>query len=348
MSTAKAFQRFNLTGKKFQRACCWLCLPMLLLGANTRAVIAQVNKPAHSTSSEDERVRAERALTLVQRAHRALGGTALENLQTLSVKAKLQRFIKYYSVQGPTKVVEKEKTIGGKVELDFVLPGQFRKRLASQTLSGWGYDYEEVINGDTVFRDPPLRVRSAGREQRVIDVKDVERTLDLQTETVQQQISLFTLMMLLRLPPAVSAKWLYLGDYAFEGKRLDVVSVQGETFNPFVLFDSQTGLPAALVFAYSDALRPIVQVEVAAVDRSYIRRTFQRAGQETRARTEPLRRHEMRWLLNDYRNVDGVLLPHRITVMRDAEKLEELTFEEFKLNRPINPKRFKGEAKVEY
>lgn len=304
--------------------------------------------PTSASAADDERARAERGQALIEKARQALGGEALAKLQTLSVKAKLQRFVKYVSIQGPTKIEEKEKVIGGKFELDFALPGQFRKRIASKTLYGWGYSYEEIINGDTAFRDPPLRVRSAGREQRLVDVRDVERTLNFQTESVQQQLSIFTLLVLLQPPPGVKINWVYLGDYELENQRVEVVLGRNENFSPFVLLNSQTGMPVGLAFTFHEALRPTITMDVATVDRSYFRRSAQRYQQELRLRTQPVKRHEMRWMLGDYQNLDGVFLPHRITALRDGEKLEEIIFHEYKLNRPINPNKFKGEAKVTY
>ena len=324
---------------------CAVLFGVALAGAQTPnppATSAPVTAPLNL---DDERGRAERGQALIEKARQALG---VANLQTLSVKAKLQRFVKYVSVQGPTKVEEKEKIIGGKFELDFALPGQFRKRLASKTLYGWGYSYEEIINDGTAFRDPPLRVRSGGREQRLIDIRDVERTLNFQTESVQQQVSIFTLLLMLQPPPDVKVNWIYLGGYQMDNQTVDVVMARNESFSPFVLLHPQTGLPLALAFTFHEALRPTVTMDVATVDNGYRRRGWQRLQQEVRARTQPMKRHEMRWMLGDYRNLNGVQLPHLVTILRDGEKLEELTFNEYKLNRPINANKFKGEAKVTY
>jgi hypothetical protein len=43
-----------------------------------------------------------------------------------------------------------------------------------------------------------------------------------------------------------------------------------------------------------------------------------------------------------------VLLPHRITGTLNKEIIEELTFNEFEINRPISAKKFEGEPEPRY
>jgi hypothetical protein len=54
-------------------------------------------------------------------------------------------------------------------------------------------------------------------------------------------------------------------------------------------------------------------------------------------------------LLPDFliRSVDfaGALWPHRITSTTGDEVTEEMTFGDFEVNRPLNPKKFEGEEK---
>ena len=45
---------------------------------------------------------------------------------------------------------------------------------------------------------------------------------------------------------------------------------------------------------------------------------------------------------SDRRPVNGVMLPFHITTTLNGEVFEDLTINEFEINRPINPKRFVG------
>jgi hypothetical protein len=320
---------------------------------------AQERKPQKHTAPEnkDEQAQFAHAQTLLNQARAAIGNDeAWDKLQNLSVRLKLERPIKYLSVQGPDKVEEKERTLNGKIELDFAWPDRYRRKFTTQTLSSYNYSFAEIINGDKAWRDPPLQVRSSQGDSRVVDVGDVERTLNMQTQGALQQLSLYTLMYLLTTPTCVPVKWRYEGKYKFtdqtqgaEPKEVDLLmGVLPDEFRPFLFLDPQTHQLVGVALAYVEALRPNVIVEVAALDRGYVRRTYQRAGHERRARTKAARMHEMRWLLSDFRATNGAQLPYRIDVTRDGELLETMTVRELSTERAINPKKFEGEPKVKY
>jgi hypothetical protein len=313
--------------------------------------------PGSAQEQLDEQAKLARGQSLLKQARAALGGeAAFEKLQTLSVGLKVQRFVKYVSVQGPEKVVEKERTLSGKIKLEFLLPDKFRRKFSVETFNSFKITFTEFLNGEKAWRDPPLQVRSANGDNRVVDVGDVERTLNLQTQNAQQQMSFFTLMYLLQTPSSVPTKWRAEGVYRLSDQTLgsepkDVEVMLGEgpdNFRPIMLFEPSTHLPLGVAVAYAEAVRPTVLVEVGAFDRNYLRRCYQRAAQERRARTGRPRIHEMRWLLSDYRQVNGLLWSYRITITRDGEKLEEMLVTELEVNRPINPKRFEGEPQVKY
>lgn len=326
---------------------CVVALICACAGAATERVTARVDDPEQLA----------RAQVLLKQARAALGSEdAWSKLQSLVVRLKVVREVQYISVQGPDKVVEKERTLDGKIELDFLLPDRFRRRVSTDTFGNYKYSYAEIVNGDKAFRNPPLQVRSASGESRVVDVGDVERTLNLQTQNAQQQLSFYTLLYLLRVPASFPIQWRYEGIHEIRDQTLGeqpqkvevVLGVAPDNFHPLLMFDPQTHLPVGLAIVYAEAIRQNVIVEVAALDRGFLRRTYQRAGQERRARTQPARRHELRWLLSDYRQIEGILWPHHIAITRDGKLLEDLVVREIKPNRSINPRKFEGEAKVKF
>jgi hypothetical protein len=253
------------------------------------------------------------------------------------------------SVQSPTKVEEKEKRLSGKIEVDFVAPDRFRKRVSSTTLRGFGYSYAEVVNGQRAWRDPPLPVRSSHRDARVIDVGDVERSLTLQAQNAQQQMAFYTLGWLLQPPPAVPLKLGYAGEFQTEGRVAEVLVAQGaDDFRLVLLLDQQTRLPLAVVVPFIASRQATVLVEAAGATPKFIQNTYLRARQERQARVTRPQRYELWWRFSDHRPVAGVRLPHRLTTTLNSEVLEEMVITEFTLNRPINPKKFDGQPAVRY
>ena len=252
-------------------------------------------------------------------------------------------------MQSPTKVVENEKTLSGKIEAEFWLPEKFRLKTKTDTLSGYDVSYTQVLNGDLVWRDPPMTVRSFGSDRRIIDVGDVERTMLMQTRTAKQQIALYTLGWMLQTPSSVPVELSYGGIFDVEGRKCEAIVIEGqEGFHNVLLLDQQTRLVTGLAIVFFDATRETVLVEVAALDRRFIRDTYMRARQERVARTKPAQRHEVMWRFLDHSTIGGVTLPHRVKVTLDGRTIEEITINEYKVNQPINPKRFEGKSEVKY
>jgi hypothetical protein len=327
---------------------------LALSWANARS--AQTQNPQPNIAVDDktgaQRVaQAARAQELLKRARFALGGEeSLTRIHTLSVSGKLQRYIKYVSIQSPTKVVEKEKTLPGKIEVEFLLPDKFRKRVSGKTMRGFGYSYVEIVNGERAWRNPPLRTISSARDNRVVDVDDFERTIELQARGARQQLTLFSLGWLLQPLPTFPLNFSYVGRLQTYSGPADVILVEGlESFQVFLLLDPKTAQPLSVATTFVESRQPTVIVESPIFfDRKSMIDTFQRARQERRERIKPPQRYEVHLKLSEFRQVAGVSLPHRITTLLNNEVIEDLTFDEFEINRPINPKRFEGQPEPKY
>jgi hypothetical protein len=317
---------------------------------NSSAGRTAIATPEPSRTKPDELANLARAQELLKQARAAAGiETASGGIQTLSFKAKSQRFSRYISVQSPTKVEEKEKTLSGKIEADCWLPDKFRLKTKGSTLTGFGFSYTNFVNGDQAWRNPPMNVRSFGRDSRVIDVGDVERTLLMQERTAKQQIAFYALGWLLQAPSSLQLKMSYAGAYELDGQPADLVVADGQDgFRVVLLFDRKTRLLAGLGTGFYDSYRETVIVETASFDPRFTRATFLRAREERRLRTQPPKQHEILWQFSDYRQIDGVTLPHRVAIKFDGRLVEELAINEFKVNQPAKPKKFDGKPEVVY
>jgi hypothetical protein len=311
----------------------------------------QGREPARRSDSAEGTANSERAEELIKLARVALGGEeALASIQTLSVSAKLRRPIKYVVVQSPQKVREKEKVLSGKVELDFLLPDRFRKRTSREPLVGFPFSYIEVVNGERAWRNPPLRAISSHRDNRVIDVDDFERTVELQRRGARQQLTIYSLGLLLKALPAYPLRYSYLGRVRFLDAEANTIAVTDPENNQmYLLLDPKSNLPLAFAWTFTASRQKTVIPESFVYYNSRVaREVIQRVQRERRERTTPPQRCEMQMKFSDYRLVSRVLLPHRITTTLNQEIMEELTFNEFEINRQINPKKFEGEPEPKY
>lgn len=300
---------------------------------------------------DDSVMRADRARALIDRARMTIGGEdSINRVQTLSVKGKIKRYIKYISVRSPKSVEEKERTLSGSLELDLAYPDRFRRKYTTQVLRGFNYSYTEVVNGERAWRNPPLRPISSNRDSRVIDVDDFERTTQLQARGAMQQITLNSLGLLLKGIQVFPLQYSFMGQLETSAGIADVISVQGpEDFQTYLLLDPSNSSPKALAIAYVDAVQPIVLVEASGFfDRRFMQMTWQRAREERRSRSQRPRRHELQMQFSDYRPVEGVMLPYHIKHILDGELIEEVFFDEFRINQGISPRRFEGEPKPVY
>jgi hypothetical protein len=285
-----------------------------------------------------------RAEELVRLARAAIGGEeALNSIQTLTATGKYNRFVKYVSVQSPRKVVEKQKALSGKMEFAFALPDKFRRRVTGETLRGLGYSYAQVVNSGQAWRDPPLRPMSSNRDRRVIDVGDVERTAFIQSTGAKQELTYFSVGWLMRTLPGYPLKMNYAGVYPVGSETAHAIVAEGDSgFKFVVMLDTKSYAPIAVAISFFEEMSQSVLVEAAFFDRKFMQETFARARAERKARAKPAQQCEMVIHFSDRRPVNGVMLPFRATTTLNGEVFEEMTINEFEINRPINPKRFAG------
>ncbi len=297
-----------------------------------------------------DRDAATRATTLIDAARRAAGMTAMPpRPRTFSASGRSRRFIRYVAVKSPTRIEERQRQLSGRFEYQFVLPDRFRVWMKGETLGGFGFKVEEIVNGENAWRNPPLTVRSFNRDPRVIDVGDVERTLMMQAQTARQQAAFQSLGNLVVTPSAYPLAWRETGLFEHEGQSFDAaIAETRDGLRLSLLFDPQTRLLTGLATAYFDTLQETVVAEVASVDRRFIASTYARVREERRRRRHARQRQQVIWRFTDHRPVGGILIPHRSTVYFNGQLIEENTLTNVRIDEAIDPRRFAGEEKVKY
>jgi hypothetical protein len=324
---------------------CFFCFAFLDLQRSVYSEGDESQSHSQNSSSQNETARAKE---LIKLARAAIGGEeALSRIQTLIASGKYNRYVKYLSVQSPKKVEEKRKALPGKMEFEFALPDKFRRRVTVSRLRGFGYSFAQVVNGTEAWRDPPAPLISSHRDNRVIDVGDVERTAFIQGTSAKQDLSYFSIGWLMLPLPGYPLKMSYLGLYKIGAENAHAISAEGTSgFRFTLLLDTKTHAPAALAISFVEEIQPVILVEAAGFfDRRFMRETFARARAEYKARAKPPQPCEMLIRYSDRRSVAGVMLPFQVTITLNGEVIEELTMNEFEINRPVNPKKFAGPPK---
>jgi hypothetical protein len=161
---------------------------------------------------------------------------------------------------------------------------------------------------------------------------DRERFRQMAQRRLQNELQRYLLVWLLRTDAPMS----YVGEAEAEDGKADVVEVKPEGGSPIrVFFDQKTHVP--LMVSYEGP---------------QMRRFVRQAG-EPRPSSEEVRRqmaeppkmvtYEIRF--SDYKDVNGVLLPHQMTQSVEGKPTEEWTVSEFKVNPNLKPESFAKKSK---
>jgi hypothetical protein len=321
---------------------CLFCFASLHLQRAVCSERAESKSHSQNSASQNETARAEE---LIKLARAAIGGEeALGRIQTITATGKYHRFVKYLSVQSPKKVEEKRKALPGRMEFEFALPDKFRRRVTGARLRGFDYSFAQVVNGAEAWRDPPTRPISSYGDGRVIDVGDVERTAFIHATSAKQALSYFSIGWLTLPLPGYPLKMSYLGLYRIGDENAHAILASGDSgFRFTLLLDVKNYAPVAIAISFVEEIQPIVFVEAAGFfSRRFMQETFARARAERKARTKPPKPYEMLIRFSDRRPVNGALLPFRVTTTLNGEVIEEMTMNDFEINRRINLKKFAG------
>lgn len=302
--------------------------------------VASQSQPQNSAPQNET----ARAKELIERARAAIGGEeVLSRIQTITANGKYHRFVKYTSVQSPKKVEEKRKALPGKMAFEFSLPDKFRRRITGSRLRGFDYSFAQVVSGAEAWYDPPPRPIPSNSDGRVIDVGDVERTAFIHATSAKQQLSYYSIGWLALPLPGYPLEMRYLGLYQLGAETAHAIGAEGKSgFRFTLLLDTKNYQPVAIAISFVQMIQPNVVVEFVSIDRKFTQDTLARARAERIARTKPAQPCELVIRFSDRRPVNGVMLPFRVTTTLNGEVIEEMTMNQFEINRRIDMKKFAG------
>ena len=262
-----------------------------------------------------------KAEQLMAQARAALGGEKnLSKVQGLTATGTYQR-------------TQQDRQLSGEVTLDLQLPD---KMLRTESMSPMG-DLLVVtgqgINGETLLRHQRTLNAPPGAMIRMGQVP----TGDAEAQAIRNaraDLARIALAFLLTSPASLPLEFTAGGEAESEDGKADVIEAKGAgNFAAKLLLDQKTHRPLMLIYR---GVAPRVMVQ-----------TLQgpplpdgaRGGIPAPPAPQVV---DITLYLDDYKTVDGVLLPHRIARSIDGKPSEETTFTSFKVNPTFKPDTFSG------
>ena len=260
---------------------------------------------------------------LLAQARAALGGgAALARVHGLSMAGTIQRLLG-------------DRTVDGEVALDLELPD---KMLRTDSISPMGDQTTVVtaqgVNGDTLLRS--MRMLNAPPGAMVRTPPPPQPGTDAEAQALRNsraELARMTLALLLTTPPSVPVELTAAGQAESPDGKADVVDVKGPgAFAARLFLDAVSHRPLMLTYR-GMAPRIVVQTR--------------RADEPASAAEapKPSEAVDIAMFLDDYRSVDGVLLPHHITRSIDGKPSEEWTLKTIKVNPAFKPDAFSGQPR---
>jgi hypothetical protein len=303
-----------------------------------------------------------KAASIMAETRKALGGEKkLGALKALSMRAEFRREMTagvpggaFIMMRGPGGAADGGQ-ISGSLEIDFVVPDKFYRM--ESTASGLGLIRVDGFEGDRPF----LEVSSSNPGARVMadsPTADPERAKAVLKRT-HAELARLLLGAIGSTQPGLPVTYTYAGQAEAPDGTAHIIDVNGpDGFKARLFIDTGTHLPLMLTYSELEP-RPMRMVtshgappaggtprvradgasgrlaDLTPEQRAEIEKQMQEA-EET-----PRKTIEYRMFFSDYRDVDGISLPHRLGRGTAEKTTEEWDIKSYKVNPTIKDERFK-------
>ena len=275
------------------------------------------------------------AMTLGGFAARVAGDTKAEQLLA-QARAALGGDGNLAKVQGLTATGTYQREVGdrqlnGEVTIDLQLPDKMLRTESMRPMGDATIETLQGINGDQILRNS----RTIGGGPNMMVRIAPPGGADGEAQALRNQradMTRFALALLLTSPLSMPLEYAYGGEAEADDGKADVVDAKGPgSFAARLFLDQKTHRP--LMLAYRGAAPRMMM------------RTQRGDGPPPGAGVPP---HELpppqivdiQLFLDDYRSVDGVLLPHHLSRSVDGKPNEEMTFKTIRINPTFKPDAF--------
>lgn len=266
---------------------------------------------------------AGKAQQLIAQARAALGGEKLKSLNSLSASGSLRR-----------KMGQME--MSGELQIDLLLPDKMLRVETISMMGGIELTRMEAINGSNVWTDQ----QTGGGGGGVVMIRrgnDTPHGQAMQQNAIRAEAARTMLGWLLTTSSAFPAEYKYAGEAESPDGKADVLDITGpDNFAARLFLDQKGHKP--LMLTYKGRKARVMMRTMQGPPRSEEEIKKEVAEAEAKAAAEPLVEYQV--VFGDYREINGISFPHRLTKSVENEVNEEWEFTKVKLNPQLKPEKF--------
>jgi hypothetical protein len=278
-------------------------------------------------SAQDATARAQQ---LIAQARAALGG---DKLKSLSVTANYRRTFG-------------QMEMTGEVNYDLLLPDKMMKIETMSPMPSMEITRIEALNGDDVWEDQQQHGGGGGmvmiRRGPAGPGVDPAKAQDMLRQSVRSDFARLLIGWLLTTPASFPVEFSFAGEAESPEGKADVLDVKGPgKFTARLFLDQKTHYPLMLTY-YGRKPRILTQTSTPGAPRnpSGAQEDMEKRVKEMEAEAAKQTDVEFRIYLSDYREVDGVSFPHKLTRAIEDEVNEEMEIKNVKINPQLKPEKF--------
>lgn len=287
----------------------------------TLVAVAALAELFPNVSAQDAAAKAQQ---LMAQARAAIGGDKLKSLTSLSATGNLRRRLG-------------QMDTSGEIQIDLLLPDKMLRTETMTMMGGVELTRLEAINGDTVWTDQ----KTGGGGGNMVMIRrpgaDTPQGQEMQQNAARAESARIMLGWLLTTLSSTPVEYSYAGQAESPDGKADVIEVKGaNNFAAQIFLDQKTHKP--LMLSYKGRKARVVMQTMQGPPRGEDEMKKHMAEAEAKAAAEPLVEYQMTF--GDYRDVNGISLPHRLMKSVDNEPNEEWEITKFKINPPLKPEKF--------
>lgn len=264
---------------------------------------------------------ADKAQQILAAARAAIGGEKLKSLQSLSVEGEFRR------TMGPMEM-------SGTLNVDMLMPDKVLRTEVMNMMGGMEITRLEALNGDKVWDDQQtsggggnmVMIRRAGRGNDPKAGEDMIRSEALKT----------SLSFLLAVPSSLPTTFTYAGEAEAPEGKADVLDAKVPVGPALRLYFDQKSHRLLMLTYKGKQPRIITHQGGGPPSEEEMKQRLK--DSEAEAAKQPDVEYQTRF--SEYKEVNGILLPHKISKGIGSETNEEIAITKVKVNPSLKPEKF--------